>query len=86
MRNQDQNKLYTEVKKLIPNSVIANKNRGRSWLYGYNEKYDVIVISNTGQIESIININGLNIALPKQPKEVYRRGSVLGSKCVIKRT
>ena len=73
MRNQDQNKLYTEVKKLIPNSVIANKNRGRSWLYGYNEKYDVIVISNTGQIESIININGLNIALPKQPKEVYRR-------------
>tara|TARA_R110000751_G_scaffold87676_3_gene173670 strand:+ start:684 stop:2930 length:2247 start_codon:yes stop_codon:yes gene_type:complete len=73
LRNQDQNKLYTEVKKLIPNSVIANKNRGRSWLYGYNEKYDVIVISNTGQIESIININGLNIALPKQPKEVYRR-------------
>jgi|TARA_R110000796_G_scaffold92640_2_gene196990 hypothetical protein len=42
-------------------------------LYGYNEKYDVVVISHTGQIESIININGLKIALPKPPKEVFKR-------------
>ena len=61
------------MNKLVPKSVLSNKNRGRSWLYGYNPKYDVVVISKTGQIETIININGLNIALPKPPKNIYRR-------------
>ena len=73
MQSQDQNRLYTDITKHIPKSVISNKNRGRTWLYGYNEKYDVVVISHTGQIESIININGLKIALPKPPKEVFKR-------------
>ena len=73
MQSQDQNKLYRELNKFIPNSVIANKNRARSWLYGYNEKYDVVVISRTGQIESVIDINGLKIALPKPPKNIYKR-------------
>ena len=73
MQSQDQNKLYTKVNKLITNSVIVNKNRGRTWLYGYNEKYDVVVISKTGQIGSVIDINGLKIALPKPPKDVYKR-------------
>ena len=73
MQSQDQNRLYTEVTKLIPNSVIANKNRGRTWLYGYNEKYDLVVISKSGQIGSVININGLKIALPKPPKEIHKR-------------
>ena len=73
MQSQDQNKLYRELNKFIPNSVIANKNRARSWLYGYNEKYDVVVISRTGQIESIIDINGLKIALPKPTKNIYKR-------------
>ena len=73
MQSQDQNKLYRELNKFIPNSVITNKNRARSWLYGYNEKYDVVVISRTGQIESVIDINGLKIALPKPPKNIYKR-------------
>ena len=70
MQSQDQNKLYKEISKVIPNSVISNKNRARTWLYGYNEKYDVVVISKTGQIESVIDINGLRIALPKVPKNI----------------
>tara|TARA_R110002167_G_scaffold213925_2_gene418531 strand:+ start:4485 stop:6638 length:2154 start_codon:yes stop_codon:yes gene_type:complete len=45
-------------------------------LYGYNEKYDVVVISHTGQIESIINVNGLKIALPKAPKDIFKRSKV----------
>jgi len=73
LQSQDQNKLYRELNKFIPNSVITNKNRARSWLYGYNEKYDVVVISRTGQIESVIDINGLKIALPKPPKNIYKR-------------
>jgi hypothetical protein len=52
---------------------MATKNRARTWLYGYNPKYDFVVISKTGQIDQIININGLNIALPKPPARVHTR-------------
>jgi hypothetical protein len=73
LRKEIQNSLYTELKGFISKSVITNKNRGRSWLYGYNPKYDVVVISKTGQIDKIIDINGLKIALPKPPAKVYQR-------------
>jgi hypothetical protein len=57
---------------LVTKSVVSNKNRAKTWLYGYNEKYDMVVISKSGQIGSIININGLNIALPPAPKDLNR--------------
>ena len=73
MQNQDQNSLYRKLYKIVPNNVMATKNRARTWLYGYNPKYDFVVISKTGQIDQIININGLNIALPKPPSRVHTR-------------
>jgi len=75
LQSQDQNSLHRVISKYIPNSVIANKNKARTWLYGYNEKYDMVVISKTGQIETVIDINGLKIALPKPPKDIYKRDS-----------
>ena len=54
-------------------SVLSKKNKAKTWLYGYNEKYDMVVISKSGQIEQIININGLAIALPKKPETIYSR-------------
>jgi len=73
LQNQDQNSLFKKLYKIVPNNVMATKNRARTWLYGYNEKYNFVVISKTGQIEEIININGLNIALPKPPARVYAK-------------
>ncbi len=73
MQNEDQNNLYHKVIDYIPKTVFANKNRGKSWLYGYNEKYDLVVISKTGELGEVININGLCIGLPPAPKEVYKR-------------
>tara|TARA_R100001224_G_scaffold30752_1_gene16990 strand:- start:4621 stop:6804 length:2184 start_codon:yes stop_codon:yes gene_type:complete len=49
---------------------MINKNKTKSWLYGYSEKYDMVVISKSGQIGDIVNINGLNIALPKTPDNI----------------
>ena len=49
---------------------MANKNRAKTWLYGYNEKYDMVIISKTGRVGDIININGVNIALPPAPKDI----------------
>ena len=76
MQNEDQHKLIQEIKNYIPNSVIATKNKSKSWEYGYNEKYDVIVISKTGQINDIIEISGLIIALPKPPQKIHSRSKI----------
>ena len=70
LQNEGQNSiLYKVVEDYVPKNVLSNKNRNHSWLYGYNEKYDLIVISKSGQIGEILYISGLYIALPKQPKE-----------------
>lgn len=75
MQKEGQNSIYTVVKDYISPIVVSRKNGNKSWLYGYNDKYDVVVISKTGEIGEIINISGLNIALPKTPKECYKRST-----------
>jgi len=54
----------------IKESVIKKNNKSKKWEYGYNEDYDVVVISKTGQIEDIIEIQNLKIALPKREEQV----------------
>jgi len=73
LQSQDQNKLYTVLKDVVPKNVLSNKNRAHTWTYGYNEKYDFIVISRDGTIGEIYNINGLKIALPKVSKDIIKR-------------
>ena len=75
MQKEDQNKLYHLLEDVIPKSTLAVKNKAKSWKYGYDEKHDIVVISKSGQIEDVININGLRIALPKPPKNIYKRDS-----------
>ena len=65
--------LYRIVKDYVPNSAISKKNAVKSWEYGYNEQYDMVVISKTGQIGDIVCISGLYIALPLAPKECLQR-------------
>jgi len=63
---------------VIPTTVLKNKNRLKSWLYGYNHKYDIVVISKTGEIGPIYNISGLLVALPKVPSNPTSRSKVKG--------
>lgn len=72
-KDAQDNLLYKVVKGVVPASALSNKNRVKSWLYGYNEQYDIVVISKTGQIGEIVNISGINIALPPAPKDCYKR-------------
>ena len=52
---------------------MTNKNKSGSWEYGYDSKYDMVVVSKTGEIGEVIEIQGLTIALPKPPKECRQR-------------
>ena len=65
--------LYKIVKGLIPKTVISNKNRSRSWTYGYNPEYNVVIISKTGEIGEVYDVSGLLIALPPAPKQCHHR-------------
>ena len=73
MQNEGLNKLFTTLVDIIPKTVLSNKNRAKTWDYGFNEKYGIVIISRTGQIGDIVQINGVDIALPLQPKTIYKR-------------
>jgi len=49
----------------IKRTTISRRNKGKKWKYGYNKEHDIIVISKTGQIGEIYEIQNLWIALPK---------------------
>jgi len=73
LQKEGLNKLFNVLDGIVPKNVLTSKNKAKTWEYGYNQKYDFIVISKTGQIGDIITIQGLRIALPKTPKTVYQR-------------
>jgi len=54
----------------IKANTIARLNKSKKWKYGYNKEHDIIVISKTGQIGDIYQIQNLKIALPKTPTKI----------------
>ncbi len=72
-QSEELNKLYRIANDHIHKKARDQKNRNYSWQYGYNDQYDLIVISKTGQIGDIYHINGLHIALPLAPDNCDRR-------------
>ena len=56
--------LWKEIKDVVNPKILAKNNRFKKWEYGYNSDYDFIVISKTGKIGQIIEIQNLRIALP----------------------
>ena len=57
--------LYKVLKDYIKPKVLNRMNRYKKWDYGYNKEHDLIVISKTGEIGEIYEIQNLVIALPK---------------------
>ena len=69
--------MYKQTLYKIVNPIRVNTlkrlNKGKKWEYGYNKEHDLVVISKTGVIGDIYEIQGFQIALPKVPKNVYSR-------------
>ena len=64
--------LYKILPNYVKSKILKRNNRYKKWEYGYNEDHDFIVISKTGMIGEVYEIQGLKIALPKQPKNVQK--------------
>jgi len=61
MYEQSLYKIVEPIKK----TTISRLNKGKKWVYGYNKEHDIVVISRTGQIGDIYEIQNFKIALPK---------------------
>ena len=57
--------LYKVLDNHIKPKIINRMNRYKKWQYGYNKEHDIVVISKTGEIGEIYEIQNLKIALPK---------------------
>ena len=53
-------------------NTLKRLNKSKKWKYGYNKEHDIIVISKTGKIGEIYEIQNLKIALPPATK-IYSR-------------
>ena len=69
MYEQSLYKVVTPIKL----TTISRLNKGKKWEYGYNKEHDVVVISRTGQIGEIYEIQNLRIALPKAPPKINKK-------------
>ena len=58
--------LYKVLNNYIDSKTLKHKNRYKKWEYGYNDEYDIIIISKTGEIGDVYEIQNLKIALPKK--------------------
>ena len=53
-------------------TTINRINKKKGWKYGYDAEHDIVVISKTGEIGDIYEIQNLTIALPKA-RDVYSK-------------
>ena len=67
MYEQTLYKIVEPVKK----TTISRLNKSKKWEYGYNKEHDIVVISKTGKIGQVVEIQGLRIGLPSEPKSVH---------------
>lgn len=52
----------------VGEAIRQTRNKTKSWTYGYDDEFDIVVISKNGTVGDIYNVNGLFIALPETPE------------------
>ena len=65
-----QQTLYKILSDHVKPNIIKRNNRYKKWKYGYDQENDIVVISKSGQIGEIYEIQGLKIALPLEEKNI----------------
>ena len=72
-REGRESSIYEVIENHVPKTVLSKKNKAKSWTYGYDDKYDMVVISRDGTIGEVYLIEGLRVALPSVPEKVFSR-------------
>mgnify|MGYP003132464711 CR=1 FL=1 len=66
--------LYKVLPNHVKTKVLNRNNKFKKWKYGYDEEHDMVIISKTGEIGEIYEIQNLKIALPKANKVARFKG------------
>ncbi len=72
-REGQESRIHEVLKNHVPKTVLSKKNKAKTWVYGYDEKYDMVVISKDGTVGDVYLIEGLRIALPSVPDKIFSR-------------
>jgi len=64
--------LYKILPGYITKKTLDQSNRNKKWKYGYDKDNDMVIISKTGKIGEIYEIQNLKIALPLE-ENVYKK-------------
>lgn len=72
-REGRESRIYEVIENHVPQTVLSKKNKAKSWTYGYDDRYDMVVISRDGTVGDIYLIEGLRVALPSVPEKVFSR-------------
>ncbi len=59
-----QQDLFKILPDYIKPNIVKKYNKSKKWKYGYNKEHDIVIISKSGQIGDIYEIQNLKIALP----------------------
>ena len=63
------------LSEVITDAVPASVKNSKTWKYGYDAKYDIVVISKDGTLGDVIEIQNLRIGLPKAPANAHKRST-----------
>jgi len=66
--------LYKVLPNHVKTKVLNRNNKFKKWKYGYDEEHDMVIISKTGEIGEVYEIQNLKIALPKASKVARFKG------------
>jgi len=75
LKEEQENKLHKVLDNYISKNVLSTKNRAKSWKYGYDSKYDLVIISKDGTLGEVYEIKNFRIGLPLASKSCYKRHS-----------
>ena len=68
--------MYRQTLYKVIEPIKINKlkrfNKAKRWKYGYDKEEDIVVISKTGQIGEVYEIQNLKIALPPVPTKLTK--------------
>lgn len=57
------------IKNAVPTATMNLRNKAKSWEYGYNADFDIVIISKDGTLGDIYEIEGMQLGLPAIPED-----------------
>ena len=79
MNQESTNKYKQRLYKIVEpkdKELYQKLNKAKAFTYGYNKDLDIVVISKDGTVGDIYEIQGLQVGIPQQPKEIYSRSDI----------